>query len=178
MQVAGSATIVECICQDPTLQSARRHGICTGISTGLGGAVGFLIGSIATIGSGTSPTGLIIGGITGSSIGCLTYLAVSAYRNDGCSIRCRRITEADDVCRRHLPVTDQPGSTPVLQGLLRADEDAGSHSYPPIISMQPPPYEERDSRSTLTAPANPPPAYQRNTSASDGEEEIFSETGL
>ncbi|WOG27361.1 hypothetical protein [Endozoicomonas sp. 8E] len=64
----------------------------------------------------------------------------------------------------------------MLQGLLRADEDAGSHSYPPIISMQPPPYEERDSRYTLPAPADPPPPYQRNTS--DGEEEIFSETGL
>ncbi len=170
MQAAGSATIVECICPDPTSQSARKHAICGGVFTGLGAALGGFSGNLIALATTNTYTGLIAGFPTGSCVGCLAYTAYNAYQNDGCSIRCRRITEASVACQRHLPVTNQPVSAPVLEDLPGADENSGSCNYSPIISMQPPPYREID---TLTAPADPPPPYRRNNPESDGQEETF-----
>ncbi len=172
MQVSGSATILECICPDPTPETARKHGIL-GVTSGcFGGLIAGLAGGAVA----RAISGCLIGGCTGCCVGCLSSAAFGAYRTEGCTIRCRRITETNVACHRHLPVMNQPGSNPMLQGSFRADEDAGSHSYPPIVSTQPPPYEERDSRATLTTPADPPPPYQRHDSASDGQEETSSET--
>ncbi len=176
MQVSGSATILECICPDPTTKTARKHGILGGTSACCGGLIAGFTGNVLPLATASTYAGFLIGCSSGCCLGGLSYAACSAYRTEGCTIRCRRITETNVACHRHLPVMNQPGSNPMLQGSFRADEDAGSHSYPPIISMQPPPYEERDSRATLTTPADPPPPYQRHDSASDGQEETSSET--